>query len=171
MLNKQPEIVMMDKKYLVGVASLIKLEEIGVPEPILWELFYNLDNKFKIKRKETYPNTYELEIWSEKEVGNPPDPAKEKFMFMVCVEVDNLNEIPQGFIGKSLPATEYAVFKYVGKPINILKAYIYIFKEWLPKSGYEMPYNYNYAYYRKCDSQYDSNAEIDICLPIKIKEQ
>lgn len=170
MINKQPDIVMMDKKYLVGVTSLVKLQDMGEPEPLLWGLFYDLDNKLKIKRKETYPHTYELEIWSEKEVGNPPDPAKEKFMFMVCVEVDDLNEIPAGCIGKTLPSTQYAVFKYVGKPIYILKAYMYIFKEWLPKSGYTMPYNYNYSYYRRCDSQYDSNAEIDICLPIKRQE-
>lgn len=169
MLDKQPKIIMLDKKCLVGVTSLVKLEDMGIPEPILWGLFYNLDKKLKIMRKETYPCTYELEIWPEKEIGDTSDPAKEKFMFMVCVEVDNLDEIPPGCIGKTLPACEHAVFRYTGKPIHILKAYMYIFREWLPKSEYMMPYNYNYAYYKKCDSPHDSNTEIDICLPVKRK--
>lgn len=171
MLNKQPDIVHLEKKCIVGVTSLVALENIGVPEPLLWGLFYNLDQNVKIKRKEAFPRTYELEIWSEKETGTPPDPAKEKFMFLVGVEVDDLEDIPPGCIGKTLPAGEHARFIYTGKPIHILKAYIYIFKEWLPKSGYAMPYNYNYAYYHKCDSPHDADSEIHICLPVKRIEQ
>ncbi|NOU64740.1 hypothetical protein GC096_11955 [Paenibacillus sp. LMG 31461] len=167
MLNKEPKFVMLDKKNIIGVTTLASLEEMGSPEPIVWGLFYNINNNVSIKRKAAYPFTYELEIWSEKDARMTSEPSKEKFMYMVGVEVDDLNEIPHGCIGKTLPAGEHAIFTYTGKPIYILRAYMYIFKEWFPKSGITMAYNYNYAYYKKADSPHDSNSEIEIFLPIK----
>lgn len=170
MMNMEPEFVYMDKKYLIGVASMVNLLDMGKPEPVLWGLFYNLDSKLKIERNAQYPRNYELEIWSEKEFSNADDYKSEGFIYMVGAEVNDLNEIPPGCIGKTLPAAQYAVFRYTGKPIYIMKAYVYIFQHWFPKSDYTMPYNYNFSYYRDCDTPHDPKGVIDICMPIQKKK-
>lgn len=97
---------------------------------------YKLDKKYSIARKTSTPHIHELEIWPEKDLGIAKDPMKEKFIFMVCVEVDNLCIIPPGCVGKTLPATQYAIFRYTGRPLDMVSAYKYIFLEWLPHSAY-----------------------------------
>lgn len=166
MITREPLIARLEQKCLVGVTSIVSLHDTGASEPLLWGMFYHLDQSLQIQRKPEFPCVYELEIWSEKEFKSPPDPAKEKFMYMVGVEVDDLYDIPHGCIGKTLPSGDHAIFTYTGKPIYILKAYMYIFKQWLPQSGYTMPFNYNYAYYKQSESPHDENSIIEICLPI-----
>jgi AraC family transcriptional regulator len=94
------------------------------------------------------------------------------FYYLAGAPVSNLEEIPLELDGKTLPASEYAVFthkgKIVGKTGSIRDAYAYAYGTWLPSSQYMNPYPYDSEYYsERFTGNEDPDTERDIYIPIK----
>jgi len=94
----------------------------------------------------------------------------ERFTYVAAVEVENLNNIPEGMTGIELPAHEYAVFAYKGGVgPELPKAMQYIFGDWLPSSEYELD-GADFEYY---DDDFDPatlSGTILIYVPIKPRQ-
>jgi AraC family transcriptional regulator len=94
------------------------------------------------------------------------------FYYLAGLPVSRLEEIPIELVGKTLPASEYAVFTHkgplVGKTNTVKDTYAYAYGTWLPKSPYVNPHAYDFEYY---DERFKGNdnpeSEIDICIPIR----
>jgi AraC family transcriptional regulator len=68
------------------------------------------------------------------------DPSKREFFYMIAVEkpANCPPGLVEGMETYTVPATRWAVFECRGKvPESIVKAEMFAFMEWLPKSGYE----------------------------------
>lgn len=86
---------------------------------------------------------------------------------LVSVGVTSLGEIPEGMTGKVIPACKYAVFTHKGKTDTLMQTYDYIYKTWLPNSGYELAKHDDFELY---DYRFigvnDPNSELDIYIPV-----
>ncbi len=70
-------------------------------------------------------------------VCTPADEGKEGFRYMSAVEVNEVDELPEGFTTTKLPRQRYAVFAHRGHISGIAATVHQIFGEWLPQSGHE----------------------------------
>ena len=55
------------------------------------------------------------------------------------MEVESLDNIPEGFVGKVMPKAAYAVFRLTLDKLESGEFWQYFYKKWLPESGYEQP--------------------------------
>lgn len=102
------------------------------------------------------------------EVHIEPEEYEETKNFYVFVgfKVEKLDKFPLEMFAKVLPATKYAVFTLKGKEITANWSDM-IYKEWLPKSGYEA-HKFLIEYYDERFKGTDNpESELDIYLPIK----
>lgn len=89
---------------------------------------------------------------------------EDEFDYIACIEVKELNSIPDGMISKSIPGSKYAVFTHKGGLSGLKSAYNAIYASWLPGSGYELAeLDTIEAYYPEAGS----NDRLDIYIPIK----
>ncbi len=104
------------------------------------------------------------EVWSSDE----ETAAKGQFDIFVGLEIENLDEVPVELLVKILPSTKYAVFTFQGEEITSDWPQ-QIYQEWLPASGYEPAYQYNFQYYDERFKGVDNIAEsiIDVYVPVK----
>jgi len=92
------------------------------------------------------------------------------FSYLICVEVSNFDCIPEGMIGKTIPASKYAVFTAEAKskedtPKAIQQTWDNIYGKWFPASSYERTDGPDFELYdERCDLQ---RPQVDIYIPIK----
>ena len=85
--------------------------------------------------------------------------------YFACLEVEELNSVPEGMIGFKLPAMEYAKVNCTNKSIG--EGYTKIF-EWMKENGYRQKFLDN-----SCPIQifyYEENVEeefVEILIPIQ----
>jgi AraC family transcriptional regulator len=65
--------------------------------------------------------------------------------YIAGVEVERVDEIPDGMVSRSVPAQKYAVFACTLETLG--QTYRYINEEWQPKSGYERAPAADFEYY------------------------
>ncbi len=95
----------------------------------------------------------------------PRDP--DRFTYVAAVEVTSLDDIPEGMIGVTLPAHEYAVFAYDGGiGPNLPRMVQTIFGEWLPNSEFEQD-GADFEYYDDAFDPHTGMGTFYIYVPIK----
>jgi AraC family transcriptional regulator len=62
----------------------------------------------------------------------PNDPPERVFNFSACVEVEDLEQIPEGMVGRYIDQQEYAVFTHSGPGSEIYRTVEYALGSWLP---------------------------------------
>ena len=160
----EPKILEKEKIVLVGMvfygdpfknqAGWSQENEIGK----LWKRF--------VAREKTIKNRvgnggYEVHI-EPKEY----EETKNYYVF-VGVEVEKVENLPLEMFTKILPATKYAVFTLKEKQITS-NWQDKIYKEWLPKSGYEEAHKFTIEYYDDRFKGIDNTeSELDVYVPIK----
>lgn len=112
-----------------------------------------------------------------------------KGMFGVCIDGDGKdfeyliadcylpwNDIPEGYVAKTIPAGTWAVFPCIGAlPKSLQEVNTKVWSEWLPSSmEYELAGNYNIEVYMNPSSDYpngsmDENYYCELWIPIKKK--
>lgn len=92
--------------------------------------------------------------------------------YITSIEVSHVEKVPPGMISYLVPSQKYAVFTYIGRHHprqttlkNLLCIYEYIFKTWLPLSGYIFSGLYQMEYIDASIAREDY-CEIDIYIPI-----
>lgn len=125
----------------------------------LWDKF--LPQKHKIERvcgKEAYGICY-----AAKEKDAHPD----HFHYTAALPVHDDSSIPEGMEKIVIERHEYAVFTHRGPVSNISETNDYIWKTWLPQSGYEPAHSPDFELYDERFKADDADSEFDIYVPIK----
>ncbi len=133
---------------------------------------FELWNSFMPRRKEI-TNTissdlFSLQIYSEG-FFRDLDP-KAEFEKWAAVEVTGLDTVPDEMETLLLEEGLYAVFHYIGTAENAPEVYNYIFREWLPASGYVLD---NRPHFEVLGSKYkhnDPGSEEEIWIPIRTEK-
>ena len=127
-------------------------------------------NKFvsrvqEIKHKINEEVLYSIMFCGLKEESDPQSLVEyPDFIYIVAVEVDSFNDMPEDMVKKAIPDALYAVFTCKDEDMD--KGFAYAYAEWLPQSGYMRNDNgVDFEYY---DKNYKTEPyEVSIYIPIK----
>lgn len=101
----------------------------------------------------------------------PAETQEGEFEYMAAIAVENFDEIPEGMVGRTVPAHKYAVFTHkTGDDTlhnDLQKSVQYIWGVWLPKSGFEHAKVPDFEYYDHRMDPFTGKGEFDLYLPIK----
>lgn len=150
----EPTIIEKGRFFLVGMEYYGTGQDQRIPQ--LWEQF--------MKRICEIPNCQSRETYGFCEMlfGDPDDGP---FSYIAAAPVEAVEGIPRGMLAKEVPASKYAVFTHKGTLDSLQDTYNYIYKVWLPKSGYQVD-NFDMELY---DHRFNftPSSEFDIYIPIK----
>lgn len=155
-----PQIVDLEAKTLIG-------------QKLTMSLTNNLTGKlwagFMPRRKEiphaVNNDLISLQVYDGVLQLNPFDPSK-AFTKWAAVEVNQVDEVPEGMEQFTLPAGRYAVFHYKGSSADP-SIFEYIFGTWLPASGYQLDDRPHFEVLGEKYKNNDPISEEDIWIPIK----
>jgi AraC family transcriptional regulator len=169
-MNVEPTII--EEKRLTLLGSVFygdpfhSAEEWTVENEIgkTWQRLSELLEKYSILLEEinTNPNVaYEVHI-------EPEEYEKtRKYYVFVGIEIDEFKEIPLEMFIKVLPKTRYVMFTMKVKELDNA---MYIFREWMPSSGYEQSYPFIINSYDERFKGLDNEqSEYDLYIPIREK--
>ena len=108
---------------------------------------------------------YSMQIYNDTYFANF-NPAAE-FEKWAAVAVADFDAIPDGMEIVTIPEGKYAVFHYKGAPENGAEVFTYIFRQWLPQSGYKLD---NRPHFEILDEKYKNSSEEseeEIWIPIR----
>tara|TARA_B100000949_G_scaffold157980_1_gene139042 strand:- start:22641 stop:23123 length:483 start_codon:yes stop_codon:yes gene_type:complete len=127
-----PRIQTLPTTTLVGKKTITSFAEKNTFE--LWQSF---SPRKKEINHSINNDSYAVEIYPTTTFFQNFDPTQ-PFEKWAAIAVSKIEEIPKGMESLTIPEGLYAVFPYKGKPSEAMKAFRYIYGEWLPKSEYEM---------------------------------
>lgn len=87
------------------------------------------------------------------------------FTYIACVEVNQVNKIPDGMVSVTVPQQQYVVF-----PNNLAtyrKVYLGMRKKWIPENGYKLTMGPEYELYDESYNPNDRHSEFDMYIPIE----
>ena len=160
--NMEPEIVQLEAKKIIGIKIITSLSENRTVE--LWQGFMKRRHEIKNNLNTGF---YSIQTYNAKESF---ESFNEKTIFekWAAVEVENFNHIPEGMESHTLVEGKYAVFIHYGPTKTFDKTLNHIFKNWLPKSGYELD---NRDHFEIMGEKYygptHPKSEEEIWIPIK----
>ena len=161
-IRMKPRIITKEEFYVVGVELRTSNENNQnlekIPEFWCKNLEAGLLKRFTELTNAVNPNT---------QLGICADFDDEKFTYIIGTEVTNLDNIPKGMKGRTIPAAKYAVFTAKGQPPKAVQdTWKYIYQAWFLESEYERADGPDFEYYGE---KYDDleKAECDIYIPIK----
>jgi len=101
---------------------------------------------------------------------SPPGAALPHYHYLAAVQVDSLDDIPEGLFGRSVPEATYAVFTQRMPIGDLHKVFRYVYDVWLPKSGYEIDPAVcaDFEYYPEPITDRE-HALVEIYLPVVAK--
>ena len=91
-----------------------------------------------------------------------------EFEKWAAIEVSDFSNIPDGMEAYTIEGGLYAVFHYVGSSTDI-RIFEYIFKTWLPGSGYELDEREHFEILGEKYKNNDLASEEEIWVPVKLK--
>jgi AraC family transcriptional regulator len=161
-ITMEPKIVKREAIRMIGIMYYGDNKNWEIPK--IWEEFMPLMKKIPncLPVQEAFGLCFYTESFSKNGL----------FYYLAALPVSSLEEIPMELVGKTLPASEYAVFTHkgplAGKTKNIKDTYAYAYGTWLPNSPYMNPFAFDFEYY---DERYKGNdnpeSEIDVYIPIR----
>lgn len=143
------------------------------------KIYHNEDRKNRIANKVGYDFYYNKRMLIKNVKDNDSYYSLVKHIniesnyYIPSIEVYNLDDIPEGMVGNTVPDYVYAVFKYIGLhpaeqiDIRVLsEIYRFIFGIWFPKSEYNIAdgFHIECIKYSVCREDY---CEMDIYVPIE----
>ena len=155
----EPKIISRDEFNVVGMEIITTLKENQQQQtiPQLWGRF--IPRCKEIKDGNNPHVAYGLCF------GTEPD---KEFSYVAGVEVSSLDDVPEGMVSRTIPASKYAVFTHKGPFKNLGETYTYIYGTWIPKSGHQLYQPFDFEYYDERSTYPDGpNTEVDIYIPIK----
>lgn len=155
----EPKIVELPEFCVVGVA--VYGDGKSGLFPLAWDMYMRMVKKIALKN----PNVgYGIEYYTEE------FEKEHKWFYMACGEVADLSNVPASMVGKVIPAHKYAVFTSRGTLDALHKTFQYAYREWLPKSKYEIAEWYDFEYYdERFKGMGKPDSEIDIYIPVHDK--
>jgi predicted transcriptional regulator YdeE len=100
-------------------------------------------------------------------LGSSFDGAEEgEFAYTIGAIVTSLDDVPNGYVCKTIATNQYAVFTAKGKmPEAVQSVWQYIIQDWAPTMENRIVFTHNFEWYdERCRGLADD--EIDIYIPI-----
>lgn len=161
-VTMKPKIIKLSEFKIAGLRKEVTLKTANERIQKLWQEF--LPRIKEINARENHWESYGVCEYCDLQNFGEETPYHE----LVSVAVPSLENLPKGMVGKVIPASRYAVFTHKGPTKNLRMTYDYIYKTWLPNSGYELNPHDDFELYDHRFKGVDSpESEIDIYLPIK----
>ncbi|MBN1991693.1 MAG: GyrI-like domain-containing protein [Anaerolineae bacterium] len=130
----------------------------------LWHRFEDFLNRNRDRLKNVKHAGVGYEVWGM----TGESETQGQFDIFAGIELANLEDVPVEALIKILPPTAYAVFTLKGSLINSDWSRL-IYQEWLPNSGYEEAYRFNFQRYDQRFKGVDklTESELDVYVPIR----
>jgi len=158
----QSRIETLKEKKLVGIKTRMSFTNNKTFE--LWRSFMP---RLKEIPKRIGSELYSLEIYYD-EFFKSFHPANE-FEKWAAVEVKNFESVPAEMQSLVVPNGVYAVFIYKGPASEGVKAYNFIFQNWLPNSNYLLDNRPHFAVMEEKYRPNDPSSEEEIWIPVQSK--
>ncbi|HPP74677.1 MAG TPA: GyrI-like domain-containing protein [Armatimonadota bacterium] len=89
------------------------------------------------------------------------------FSYIAAREVSSFDDVPEGMITRTIPASKYAVFTHKGLLESLNKTFEDIYSKWIPAAGLEIAGSYDFEYYDEQFKDFAPDSELDIYVPVK----
>lgn len=162
----EPRILLKPAIHVIGVKHWIAFQEND-----RYHTANRLGNEFFYQQRQRIPQTTSPDVYLGV-VEYIPDDYENKY-YTTCIEAVNCGEPPVGMTGFDIPENKYAVFTHISKfhpryltMDDIGAIYEYIFKQWLPSSGYTWTGNYHIERI-DMDVAQEDYGEIQLLFPIR----
>lgn len=152
-------IVITERKPLkiIGMKIVTSMRENKIPE--LWNSFFDRIHEIE--------NTVNPAV----SIGVCFDVQEdEHFSYIAGRVISDGHSVPKGMVLKKLPKQLVAVFTHKGPVEKLSETYNYIFEEWLPNSQYEHVKAPDLEWYDDRFKFGEEDSEMDIHIPVRIKE-
>jgi predicted transcriptional regulator YdeE len=164
LVSKEPKMVDMGELKLIGMETTTTFKNELKDGTTLWGDFMKRGNE--INGKTGNIGIYDVhEYYSDYTNFNEETP----FAIIASLEVNNVDSVPPGMVSKTLPAARYAVFTHKGTLTTFQDSYLYIYRDWFPKSGYKVNKSEYFEYFnpQRFKGMTDLNSEVDIYIPVE----
>jgi predicted transcriptional regulator YdeE/DNA-binding transcriptional MerR regulator len=151
-IKMEPKLVNLDAFKVVGMQYIGSNEHSEISQ--MWEVFNRRSGEIKhlAPMEAAYGVCYEH--------------PTERMEYIAGFKVTELADIPEGMVGKEVPAQMYVVFPCHGLE-NIGATYHKIINEWLPQNGYLPGGGPDFEYYNDEFDEVAGNGTLYIYFPVK----
>ena len=158
-----PRIVELDGFHVVGMQTFGSPADGSFPN--MWSALFNFEGSIPNIANDMV--SYGIETYTKEHH------TQGKWFYMAGRQVEDLSNVPVQMSAKHIPPNKYAVFVYKGSITSRLgEQFQYIYKEWLPKSGYELAGPFDFEKYDKRFLGPDNEDSVfEIYIPVKVKEK
>lgn len=155
----QPRFVDLDELILVGLPYFGNPKEGKFTRA--WDRFFEagLPTHSRVDEKVCYG----VELYSKESMEGGD------WFYFPAVQVSDLRDIPGVLFAKTFPACHCAVFTVTGGVPKLGEVFSEIYGQWLPASGYEMAYPWDFEVYGEQFKGDDPDSLVEIYIPIKEK--
>ena len=164
MADIKPRILTKEAFLVIGPAMRLSTEnEQNIKRiPLFWEEVMQKNLMQQI------PNA----VNKETSYGLCMDYDKDRFTYMIAMEVDSLDSVPDDMIGRTIPEATYAVFTARGPIVKAVQDTVrFIYSTWFPESGYEHAMTPEFELYdERCHVEDEESSEVDIYIPVNKKD-
>jgi AraC family transcriptional regulator len=159
----KPTIKHLEETKVIG--SKLKMSFANDKTMVLWQTFMQ-------RRKEIKNNVgtelYSIGVYEDTGFFKSFNPMKE-FDKWAAIKVSDLDILPENMMKLIIPAGEYAVFRYKGKPSEAQATYQFIYGEWIANSEYVLDDRPHFALMGENYKGEHPDSEEDLWIPIKRK--
>ncbi|MRG87196.1 GyrI-like domain-containing protein [Salinibacillus xinjiangensis] len=154
MINQR--VVELNQLQVIGMSCDTTMDEKDTKVPRLVNEFHS-EYIHEVRNRINAPKSFGIFI-------DPPnwDPETEAFTWIAGVEVTDLEQIPKGMVGKTIPAHKYVVLDYHPQTDDI-NPYQFI-HNWLKDAGYEQTGNFGFSVYHPYTGE---DTAYSLHIPIK----
>jgi AraC family transcriptional regulator len=127
------------------------------------------------KKYERIPNAVHRDSPVELGVCLDFDPDARTFSYIIGMEAEHFDNVPEDLVCREIPQASYAVFttpkvKPEDFTASIQSTWMTIFGEWFPNSGYEHSGGPEFEWYdERCHRQKHELIQTDIYIPVRKK--
>lgn len=161
-MTKEPKIITIDKKKLVGNAI-----EMSLVDNKTFELFSAFMPKKKHIKNALSTDVFEVLVYDVNYLKNF-NPTN-TFTKWVTVEVGSYDAIPETMESLDLNKGLYAVFNYKGLAKDFGTLMQYIYTEYIPKSKYKLDSRPHFNVLGEKTKRNSPDSEETVWIPIKLK--
>jgi len=156
MPEDEPRIVTRGPMTVVGVTLFGSPEVTDLAQA--WTLFGDVAGELAWVRETKL--VYGLQVYP------PAFPHVFAYTYMACIELPEGVEVPLRMFRKEIPAARYAVVESEDGVEGIGEAYRWLYEEWMPESGYELAFPYDFEQYDGTEAGEDEAEAISVWVPI-----
>ncbi len=101
------------------------------------------------------------------QIYHPAFPKKFELTYMACLKKEPEMDVPVRMIMKSVPQCMYAVQKVEGGVSGIDDVLVYLYREYIPKSGFRVAMPIDFEKYCKVQDHESCPDDIEIWVPVE----